>query len=94
MLSRTTDRFALERAYVRETLEVRGRAAEILAAVGRAKLRRIALFRSSRWAEASSADYERDVHLADLNWIRAAEWWRIWSAFACGEGDLHLCLTD
>jgi hypothetical protein len=67
-----------ERAYAREVLEVRGRAAEILAAVGRDRLQRIALFRANRWAEASTANHERDARLADLNWIRSAEWLRIW----------------
>lgn len=76
-----------ERVYDRETLEVRVRAAEALAAIGSAKLRRVALFRACRWAELSAADYEHDVHLADLAWIRAAEWLRIWLSLsnACPE---------
>jgi hypothetical protein len=64
-------------AYERETWEVRGRAAEILAAVGAAKLRRIAVFRAARWADSSSRKYQDHPHFADLDWIRAAEWWRI-----------------
>jgi hypothetical protein len=67
-----------QRAYDQETLDVRVRAAEVLAAIGSDKLRRVALFRACRWAELSAADYEHDLHLADLAWIRAAEWLRIW----------------
>ena len=68
---------ALRRAYERETLEVRGRAAEILATIGPRKLGVVALFRAERWTEVSIANYEKDQHLADLHWIRAAEWRRI-----------------
>lgn len=68
----------LQRVYDREIGEVRGRAAEVLAALGSGKLRRIALFRACRWADLSVADYEHDPYLADLAWIRAAEWLRIW----------------
>jgi hypothetical protein len=55
--------------------EVRERASEILAAVGTAKLRRIALFRATKWANAST--YTDDLHSAGLYWIYAAEWLRI-----------------
>jgi hypothetical protein len=67
----------LQHAYDRETFDVRGRAAEILAAIGPEKLRVVALFRASRWFEASMANYENDQRLAGVNWVRAAEWWRI-----------------
>jgi hypothetical protein len=65
------------RAYERETLDVRGRAAEILAAIGAQKLCVVALFRANRWAEASAANYESDQRSADLYCVRAAEWRRI-----------------
>lgn len=62
---------------------MRVRAAEMLAAaVGSDRLRRVALFRACRWAEVSAADYEHDSRLADLAWMRAAEWLRIWLSFA------------
>lgn len=71
-------------AYDRETLDVRARAAEALAAIGTEKLRTVALFRACRWAEISAADYEHDLDLADLAWVRSAEWFRIWMALPCG----------
>jgi hypothetical protein len=64
-------------------LEVRGRAAEVLAAVGAEKLRRIAMFRAARWLDSSSRKYAEFPHFADLDWIRAVEWWRI--GFALGD---------
>lgn len=57
--------------------EVRERAAEILAAVGAVKLRRIALFRATRWAQISTEAYRDDRGYADTTWLRAAEWLRI-----------------
>jgi hypothetical protein len=59
------------------TREVRERAAEILAAVGAVKLRRIALFRATRWAQISAEAYPDDREHADATWLRAAEWLRI-----------------
>jgi hypothetical protein len=67
-----------QQAYVRERSEVRGRAAEMLAAIGTDKLRTVVLFRACRWAEVSMAQYEDNTQLAYLAWIRAAEWLRIW----------------
>jgi hypothetical protein len=61
-------------------LEVRARAAEILAAVGPVKLRRIALFRAGKWARISAESYSEDRRFADIEWVCAAEWLRIgWS---------------
>jgi hypothetical protein len=77
--------FNRQRAYDRETLEVRGRAAEVLAAIGPGKLRTVALFRACRWAELSAADYEQDSHLADLAWVRASEWLRIRLSLSNGD---------
>jgi hypothetical protein len=60
--------------------EVRESAAEILAAVGSVKLRRIALFRATKWAEISTESYPDARVQADFAWVRAAEWLRIgWS---------------
>ncbi|TCO62773.1 hypothetical protein EV192_102912 [Actinocrispum wychmicini] len=73
-----------ERAYETETLEVRVRAAEDLATIGRDKLRRVALFRACRWADLSVAAYEHDYRCADVAWIRFAEWLRIWLALSAG----------
>lgn len=72
----------VQRAYDRETLDVRSRAAEVLAAIGAQKLCVVALFRANRWAEASAANYESDQRLADLYCVRAAEWRRIGWAFS------------
>ena len=79
-MNKPTFRPDRQREYEQETLEVRGRAAEVLAAIGPDKLRRVSLFRACRWAELSAADYEHNPRLADLAWIRAAEWLRIWLA--------------
>jgi hypothetical protein len=68
---------SIQLGYERETLDVRDRAAEILAAIGTQKLCVVALFRANRWAEASAANYENDQRLADLYCVRAAEWRRI-----------------
>lgn len=57
--------------------EVRESAAEIQAAVGSVKLRRIALFRATKWAEVSIGAYPDDREYADIQWVRAAEWLRI-----------------
>jgi hypothetical protein len=76
-VNKTSSASHLQDAYERETLEVRGRAAEVLAAIGAHKLRVVALFRAARWVEASTANYENNQLLADLNWVRAAEWRRI-----------------
>jgi hypothetical protein len=67
----------VEVAYALTVLEVRGRAAEVLAAVGSAKLRQVALFRATKWAEASTYTYLDDRRIADIDWVRAAEWLRI-----------------
>jgi hypothetical protein len=82
MVSKPTFRPDRQHAYDQEMLEVRARAAEVLAAIGPDKLRRVALFRACRWAELSAADYEHNPQLADLAWIRAAEWLRIWLTLA------------
>jgi hypothetical protein len=71
-----------DRAYAQQTWDVRVQAAEVLAAIGIEKLRRVALFRACRWAELSAISYEHDLHLADLAWIRAAEWLRLWLSLA------------
>ena len=57
--------------------EVRGSAAEILAAVGAAKLRRIALFRATKWADISAEAYIDDRDYAGVQRVRAVEWLRI-----------------
>jgi hypothetical protein len=67
----------LQAAYELTVLEVRGRAAEILAAVGSAKLRRVALFRAAKWANVSTNAYLDDRRNADLHRVQAAEWLRI-----------------
>ncbi|MBP2330791.1 hypothetical protein JOF56_011176 [Kibdelosporangium banguiense] len=56
---------------------MRDSAAEILAAVGTVKLRRIALFRATKWAEISTEAYPDDRDHGDDQWVRAAEWLRI-----------------
>lgn len=61
----------------RTVREVRASAAEILAAVGAVKLRRIALFRAAKWAEVSTEAHSDDRDYADVQWVRAAEWLRI-----------------
>ncbi|MBP2321089.1 hypothetical protein JOF56_001474 [Kibdelosporangium banguiense] len=64
----------------RTVREVRESAADILAAVGAVKLRRISLFRATKWAEVASDAYLGDREYADVQWVRAAEWLRIgWS---------------
>ncbi|MBP2325570.1 hypothetical protein JOF56_005955 [Kibdelosporangium banguiense] len=57
--------------------EVRDSAAEILAAVGAIKLRRIALFRATRWAAIATGAYPDDPDHAAIRWVRATEWLRI-----------------
>jgi hypothetical protein len=76
-VDKASHRLDVQRSYRLEVLEVRGRAAEVLAAVGARKLRVIALFRAAKWAAASTANHENDQPMADLNWIRATEWHRI-----------------
>ncbi|TCO59813.1 hypothetical protein [Actinocrispum wychmicini] len=71
-----------EAAYIQEAYEVRVRAAEVLAAVGAEQLCRVALFRACRWAEVSAGGYEHNLELADLAWVRASEWLRIWLRIA------------
>ncbi|WP_132112067.1 hypothetical protein [Actinocrispum wychmicini] len=58
------------------------RAAEVLAAIGPEKLGWIALFRACRWAEVSASGFEHNLELADLAWVRASEWLRIWLGIA------------
>jgi hypothetical protein len=76
-VDKTRSLLNVNQAYERERMEVRGRAAETLAAIGAQKLCVVALFRASRWAEASAANYEDDECLVDLYCVRANEWRRI-----------------
>lgn len=66
----------LQRSRNLELLEVRSRAAQILAAIGSAKLCRIAIFRAAKWANIST-EHGDDLYTAYLAAIRSAEWFQV-----------------
>lgn len=78
-----------EAVYVREAFEVRVRAAEVLAAVGTEQLGQVALCWACCWAEVSAASLASNLELADLAWIRANEWLRIWLGMAGTGQETH-----